>query len=80
MASYVEISQDNSRGLNGKSKVYVKRHAVGQKLISLLNRKYLGVQDISLKRRKKGGKGSGESQIMKGYKQARGSNKLEVTV
>ena len=40
----------------------------------MLNREYLGVQDISLKRRKKGGKGSGESQIMKGYKQARGSN------
>ena len=66
--------------MNGKSKVDVKRDAVRQILISLLNREYLGVQDISMTRRKKGGKASGESQIIKGYKQARRSNKSEVTV
>lgn len=58
----------------------MKRDAVRQILISLLNREYLGVQDISMARRKKGGKASGESQIIKRYKQAGKNNKLEVTV
>ena len=48
MASQVEISQNNSRGLNGKSKVDVKRDAVRQILISLINREYTSPMTIPL--------------------------------
>lgn len=68
--------------MNGKGKVEVKRDAAGQILMSLLNREYLGVQEIITTRRKEGGKAGneGESKINKGYKHARGRNRLEATV